>query len=319
MHHTLPAALLSPPQYSLSDSPIGRPRRLRFVPVIDATRSLHFSPMVREIRENGPPLRIGRLTHRDAILQNDNNEENQGTPSADREAGYNALDSARQLRLNSHHNSRLHFNSKVVSRMHAEIWCEGDGQMYIRDTKSSSGTFLNHHRLAPPNKMSIAFPLHDGDVIQFGVDYQGGIENAFRAVRARVEIDRRPRQVTEYGAAATELLRRITDLESAPLERSISAPAASNSAVIAECCICLINISVNHAIFSAPCSHMFHYKCIRPLLNLHFPAFQCPLCRSFADLEADDEEEVILQTEMDVGSDGSSSVHQTSSTVNNTQ
>lgn len=292
---------------------------MRFVPVIDSTRSLHFSPMVREIRENGPPLRIGRLAHRGAALQSDNIEESQDPPTADGEAGDNGLESARQLRLNSHHNSRLHFNSKVVSRLHAEIWCEGDGQMYIRDTKSSSGTFLNHQRLAPPNMMSMAFPLHDGDVIQFGVDYQGGVENAFRAVRTRVEIDRRPRQVTEYGAAATELLRRITDMEPAPLERCVSAPAASNSAVITECCICLVNISVNHAIFSAPCSHMFHYKCIRPLLNLHFPAFRCPLCRSFADLEADDEEEVILHTDMDAGSEGSSSVHRTSSTANNTQ
>lgn len=36
---------------------------------------------------------------------------------------------------------------------------------------------------------------------------------------------------------------------------------------------------------------MFHYKCIRPLLEQHHPGFSCPVCRSFADLEADVETE----------------------------
>lgn len=35
----------------------------------------------------------------------------------------------------------------------------------------------------------------------------------------------------------------------------------------------------------APCSHTFHYKCLRPLLANH-PGFQCPLCRNYADLDA---------------------------------
>jgi hypothetical protein len=40
-------------------------------------------------------------------------------------------------------------------------------------------------------------------------------------------------------------------------------------------------------LFIAPCSHAFHYKCIRPLLETHHPAFSCPLCRTFANLEED--------------------------------
>jgi hypothetical protein len=52
-----------------------------------------------------------------------------------------------------------------------------------------------------------------------------------------------------------------------------------------ECCICLYSIAPRQALFIAPCSHHFHYKCIRPLLACH-PAFQCPLCRSYADLDA---------------------------------
>lgn len=39
----------------------------------------------------------------------------------------------------------------------------------------------------------------------------------------------------------------------------------------------------------APCSHVWHYKCIRPILNDHktWPQFLCPNCRAVADLEAD--------------------------------
>lgn len=49
----------------------------------------------------------------------------------------------------------------------------------------------------------------------------------------------------------------------------------------------LFAVSVCQSLFIAPCSHAFHYKCIRPLLELHHPGFSCPLCRTFADLDAD--------------------------------
>jgi len=52
-----------------------------------------------------------------------------------------------------------------------------------------------------------------------------------------------------------------------------------------DCCICLCGIGPCQALFLAPCSHVFHYKCIRPLLSNH-PAFLCPLCRSYANLDA---------------------------------
>ncbi len=46
-------------------------------------------------------------------------------------------------------------------------------------------------------------------------------------------------------------------------------------------------MTIQQALFIAPCSHAFHYKCIRPLLETHHPAFSCPLCRTFANLEED--------------------------------
>lgn len=49
-------------------------------------------------------------------------------------------------------------------------------QVYIRDLESSSGTFLNSRRLCGPNQRSQPFQLHDNDIIQLGVDYQGGTQ-----------------------------------------------------------------------------------------------------------------------------------------------
>lgn len=43
--------------------------------------------------------------------------------------------------------------------------------------------------------------------------------------------------------------------------------------------------------FVAPCSHVWHYKCIRPILNgPTWPNFLCPNCRAVADLEEDVED-----------------------------
>lgn len=54
---------------------------------------------------------------------------------------------------------------------------------------------------------------------------------------------------------------------------------------IEDCCICLYAIAPFQALFVAPCSHTFHFKCCRPLLQ-SYPGFLCPLCRSYADLDA---------------------------------
>ena len=42
------------------------------------------------------------------------------------------------------------------------------------------------------------------------------------------------------------------------------------------------------SLFVAPCSHTWHYKCIRIIINgPHWPHFICPNCRTVADLEAE--------------------------------
>jgi hypothetical protein len=47
----------------------------------------------------------------------------------------------------------------------------------------------------------------------------------------------------------------------------------------------LFAVMTRQALFIAPCSHAFHYECIRSLLEGHPSAFSCPLCRTFADLD----------------------------------
>jgi len=81
------------------------------------------------------------------------------------------------------------FKSKVVSRRHCEFWCS-QGQWYIKDVKSSSGTFLNHIRLSAPSLESRPWPVNDGDLVQLGIDFRGGEEMIFRCVKIRVECNR---------------------------------------------------------------------------------------------------------------------------------
>ncbi|KAL1928527.1 hypothetical protein VTP01DRAFT_2883 [Rhizomucor pusillus] len=62
-----------------------------------------------------------------------------------------------------------YFDSKVLSRTHAEIWSE-HGKVYIKDIKSSNGTFLNGRRLSNENEESKPTEIRSNDEIEFGID-----------------------------------------------------------------------------------------------------------------------------------------------------
>ena len=124
--------------------------------------SLNFPPTTRTLPHDDCVIRIGRYSERDV---NPNPAPNM--PSA----------------------APVGFKSKVVSRRHCEFWCS-QGQWFVRDVKSSSGTFLNHIRLSQPNIESRPYPVNDGDVIQLGIDFRGGEEMIFRCVKIRVECNR---------------------------------------------------------------------------------------------------------------------------------
>ncbi len=128
-----------------------------------ATRpSLEFPPISRTVLRSTDIIRVGRYSERDAALM----------PPPD---------------INSP--TPVGFKSKVVSRRHCEFWCD-DGQWYIKDVKSSSGTFLNHIRLSQPSVESRAWAVNDGDIIQLGIDFKGGEEMIYRCVKMRVECNR---------------------------------------------------------------------------------------------------------------------------------
>ena len=65
-----------------------------------------------------------------------------------------------------------YFDSKVLSRMHAEVWSQ-NGKVYIKDVKSSNGTFINGERLSPEAHESDVFELHNEDMVEFGIDIVG--------------------------------------------------------------------------------------------------------------------------------------------------
>ncbi|PVU99055.1 hypothetical protein BB560_005484, partial [Smittium megazygosporum] len=177
--------------------------------------------------------------------------------------------------------TRIAFKSKVVSRSHAEIWNENN-QFFIKDIKSSSGTFLNHVRLSPPGVESRPFPLKDGDILQLGVDYQGGIKDIYKCVKIRLELNRDWQQKN-----STEFRQQV--LKNIKNSLFIAGNSSNN-----ECCICLYQMSAFQALFVAPCSHSFHFKCVKQLLFTS-SGFNCPVCRTYADLEANveiDEEDI---------------------------
>lgn len=65
--------------------------------------------------------------------------------------------------------SNGYFDSKVLSRTHAEVWCERS-KVFIKDVKSSNGTFINGIRLSPEGEESASVELNNGDQVEFGID-----------------------------------------------------------------------------------------------------------------------------------------------------
>jgi hypothetical protein len=124
--------------------------------------SLQFTPMTRILPDNSSIIRVGRYSEREGIPV-----PNPAEPS----------------------DAAVGFKSKVVSRKHCEF-SFANGQWYLRDVGSSSGTFLNHIRLSQPNMVSRLYPVRDGDIVQLGIDFRGGEEMIFRCVRIRIECNR---------------------------------------------------------------------------------------------------------------------------------
>ncbi|KAL2075644.1 hypothetical protein VTL71DRAFT_587 [Oculimacula yallundae] len=211
--------------------------------------SLVFPPMSRILPTGKEVIKVGRYSERDS-----NPVQAANLPSS----------------------APVGFKSKVVSRRHCEFWCSG-GRWFIKDVKSSSGTFLNHIRLSSPGTESKPFPVNDGDVVQLGIDFKGGEDMIFRCVKIRVELNKGWQNgPSSFNVQSHKRLRELNNL---------GKPAAGPSQ---DCSICLGPIAPCQSLFVAPCSHTWHYKCIRVIINgPHWPHFICPNCRTVADLEAE--------------------------------
>lgn len=114
----------------------------------------------------------------------------------------------------------------------------------------------------------------------------------------RLEQQKRP---ASYSMAAFNNIRNLTSLlpsQTTDQQQVITTSPSSSSPLchnnennqnnnveVEECCICLYALAPFQALFVAPCSHSYHFKCIRPLFD-SYPGFQCPICRTYSDLDA---------------------------------
>ncbi|RKF72194.1 putative ring finger protein [Golovinomyces cichoracearum] len=215
--------------------------------------SLVFTPMHRILPSGKEVIKVGRYSEKD----------NQPAPSSKTPSS-----------------APIGFKSKVVSRRHCEFWCYG-GRWFIKDVKSSSGTFLNHIRLSAPGTESKPFQIHDGDIVQLGIDFKGGEEMIFRCVKIKLELNKEWQKGPNiFNLQSHRQLRMLNGLDNEIKGRTTQ-----------DCSICLSLIAPCQPLFVAPCSHTWHYKCIRMIINgPNWPHFVCPNCRNVADLEAELEE-----------------------------
>lgn len=82
-----------------------------------------------------------------------------------------------------------YFDSKVMSRAHAEIWADHNGKIWIRDANSSNGTFINGQQLSQEIKDLDAQELREQDMLELGIDVLSDDKEIilFHKVAARVE------------------------------------------------------------------------------------------------------------------------------------
>jgi pSer/pThr/pTyr-binding forkhead associated (FHA) protein len=234
---------------------------VRLTPLIDHSSSssgLYFSPIIRKLKPSDN-IAIGRYTEKN-------------------KAGAHAPQGS---------SAPIVFKSKVVSRTHALFQCNESGQWFLKDCKSSSGTFLNHIRLSPASQESALMPIIDGDIIQLGMDYRGGTEEVYRCVKMRCEFNKSwQRKVNQFNL---EIHKKIKSLQINDNVDESSRNVLPDE--LSECAICLMKIEPCQALFMSPCSHAWHYKCIRPIIIKSYPQFYCPNCRTMCDLETDIEDD----------------------------
>ena len=207
-------ALLARAEMSSAQGGLGP--SIQFTPATDVNRhnrpSLDFRRITRTLPCTNSIIRVGRYSERDNTHDN--------TPNGPSDAP-------------------IGFKSKVVSRKHCEFFFQS-GQWYVKDVKSSSGTFLNHIRLSQPGQESKPFPIKDGDVVQLGIDFKGGEEMIFRCVKIRIETNRGwQKGLNKFNKTTHKQLQKLAKGKTEATEND----AASKHST--ECTICLNSIAVS--------------------------------------------------------------------------
>ena len=193
-----------------SNAPAAAPMKnsmptIRFIPHTESRSnrpSLHFTALTRTLSAHNSIVRVGRYSERDTHTH--------ASPSSPASTSVTPVG----------------FKSKVVSRRHCEFWCS-NGQWFVKDVKSSSGTFLNHVRLSQPGSESRPYPVNDGDVVQLGIDFKGGEEVIFRCVKIRIECNRGwQKSLNSFNTSAHKRLLKHTGRPPALRRRGTRTPRA---------------------------------------------------------------------------------------------
>ncbi|KAF7588942.1 hypothetical protein BBP40_004983 [Aspergillus hancockii] len=118
------------------------------------------------------------------------------------------------------------FDSKVLSRQHAEVWAEKGGRIFIRDVKSSNGTFVNGTRLSPENRESEPHELRENDQLELGIDIIS--EDQKTVVHHKSEM-KQAKQQSQDLRQTDDFLSNLTKPGHPEKERVKSSPADSTS------------------------------------------------------------------------------------------
>lgn len=83
------------------------------------------------------------------------------------------------------------FDSRVLSRAHAEIWADYEtAKVWIKDSKSSNGTFVNGLRLGDEKSESEPQELNKNDVVELGIDIANDEGTSFIHRKISAKVDR---------------------------------------------------------------------------------------------------------------------------------
>lgn len=84
-----------------------------------------------------------------------------------------------------------YFDSRVLSRYHAEIWADyNTRKVWIRDSKSSNGTYVNGLRLGDDKGESEPHELNKNDIVELGIDIANDEGTSFVHRRISAKVDR---------------------------------------------------------------------------------------------------------------------------------